>query len=281
MEKSKCFIIMPISTPKESLELYSNDKDHFTHALELLFIPALEKIGIEPIKPIVKGSEVIHGDIIKNIETCEFVLCDMSILNPNVFFELGIRTAVNKPVSLIKDDVTSKVPFDTSIINYHTYNHLLNAWELESEIDKLSIHLNDSFKSPDTENSLWKYFSLSSKAQPIESPSSSDDKIDYLAMQVQGLRKELEASNRNYPTETSNIDLSDDDYIIENNKATLYNQIVELAGKENTKVYSVWGEPGNSMIIYSNKTLSHKMQRELIKMADYFGIKLIFKVRNI
>ncbi|MFZ3167017.1 MAG: hypothetical protein WA130_05335 [Candidatus Methanoperedens sp.] len=87
MEKNltKCFIIMPISTPESWVQKYLGDKDHFNHVLDHLLIPAIKKAGFEPVLPKTKGSELIHGEIIRNIESADFVLCDMSVLNPNVF----------------------------------------------------------------------------------------------------------------------------------------------------------------------------------------------------
>ena len=57
-----CFIIMPITTPNDKLEDYNNDKDHFKHVLDHLFIPAIEKAGFEPKSPITKGSSLIQGE---------------------------------------------------------------------------------------------------------------------------------------------------------------------------------------------------------------------------
>jgi len=123
------------------------DEDHFYHVLDYLLIPSIKKAGFEPILPKTKGSEIIHGEIIRNIELADFVLCDISVLNPNVFFELGIRTSLNKPVCIIKDDLTEKVPFDTSIINNHTYLSALNPWTLDDQIDDLANHIKDSFEN--------------------------------------------------------------------------------------------------------------------------------------
>ena len=55
--------------------------------------------------PTASGSDLIHAKIIKNLETADLVLCDMSALNPNVFFEFGMRTALNKPAL---DDATTR-----------------------------------------------------------------------------------------------------------------------------------------------------------------------------
>ena len=191
---------MPISTPESWLTKYSNDKDHFKHVLEHFLIPSLEKADLKAISPITKGSELIHAEIIANIETADLVLCDISTLNPNVFFELGIRTALNKPVCLIKDDVTSKIPFDTASINHHEYLSALNAWELDKEIDALANHIEESQEKNNNTNSLWKYFSLSSTAHPVEPEKGTDGKIDYLTMQIEALRNELVA-----PTNYSKI----------------------------------------------------------------------------
>ena len=62
------------------------------------------------------------------------VLCDISSLTANVFFELGIRTALNKPVCVVKDELTTRIPFDTGIINHHTYSSSLSAWTLDKDM---------------------------------------------------------------------------------------------------------------------------------------------------
>jgi hypothetical protein len=185
-----CFIVMPITTPADYLPKYQNDEDHFIHVLEHLFVPSIEKAELKPVRPTAAGAEVIHGKIVKDIETSDLVFCDMSTLNANVFFELGIRTAVNKPVCLVRDDVTDKIPFDTSIINHHVYLSGLNAWDLEKEIQKLSEHIKQSLAKSEDPNSLWKYFSLSSSARPLAEDKGLDAKIDYLTMQIEALRKQ-------------------------------------------------------------------------------------------
>lgn len=126
-----CFIIMPVSTPEMMVDDYGRDKDHFRHVLDHLFLPAVRSAGLDPILPTAEGSQLIHPEIVKNLEKADLVLCDMSILNPNVFFELGIRTALNKPVCLVRDNLTELVPFDMSIVNNHTYQSSLVPWVID------------------------------------------------------------------------------------------------------------------------------------------------------
>ncbi|HSR17472.1 MAG TPA: hypothetical protein VLM39_05190 [Ignavibacteriaceae bacterium] len=130
--KPTCFIIMPITVPENYLPLYGNDPDHFIHVMEHLFIPAIEDAGFNPRKPIAMGGDVIQGNIIRNVEQSDLVLCDMSILNANVFFELGMRTSLNKSVCLVKDSFTTNLPFDTHIVNHLEYKSIA-VWDIVTE----------------------------------------------------------------------------------------------------------------------------------------------------
>ncbi|MGA2030527.1 MAG: hypothetical protein ABSG87_10705 [Verrucomicrobiota bacterium] len=208
-----CFIIMPITTPESLVPLYSGDKLHFHHVLEHLFIPALEKNKFNPIRPIAEGSDVIHAEIIKNLEKADLVLCDASCLNPNVFYELGIRTALDKPVCIVKDEVTQKIPFDTTIINHHTYESALQPWTLQKQIDDLATHIKKSVERSGGKNTLWKYFGLSTRAMLPQGSESKDDKLELLALQIEGLIRKMDEGKTvselfEFPRSIANSDLA-------------------------------------------------------------------------
>lgn len=190
--EEKCFIIMPITTPDHLIDKYKDDADHFSHVLDCLFTPALKNAGFEPVSPKSKGSDVIQADIIKQLSNCELVLCDMSILNPNVFFEFGIRTALNKPVALVIDDETKNVPFDTSIINYHKYSSSLDAWSIETEINTLAKHVRNAYKKTEDYNALWKYFGVAQTGVFKPEEASLGEKIDLLMKEVNALKRQPE-----------------------------------------------------------------------------------------
>lgn len=188
-KKKTCFIIMPVSTPKELWDTYFGDKKHFEHVLECLFVQAINNADFEPILPIAQGSDIIPAEIIKNLETSDLVLCDISSLNPNVFFELGIRTALNKPVAFVRDNYTKSIPFDTNTINHFSYSGSLDAWNLKIEIKNLSEHISKCYKRSNSKNSLWGYFGLTSTSQPAEK-GTLEDKVDYLIKEMNSLKKE-------------------------------------------------------------------------------------------
>ena len=175
---------MPITTPALRISDFAGDADHFRYVMDHLFKPAIEKIGYEPISPVSSGADVIHAEIIRNLETCDLVLCDMSELNPNVFFELGIRTAVDRPVALVKDRLTSHVPFDTTLVNHHTYDSSLAPWSLDNEVQRLAEHLQGTLNGSGGRNTLWRYFGLTSRAE-LPAPSSVDEKLDAIVKLLQ------------------------------------------------------------------------------------------------
>ena len=193
---TKCFIAMPISTP-DPWAKQLNDNEHFYHVLEYLFKPALAKGGYDAVSPISTGSELIHAEIIRNLEVCDLVLCDISALNPNVFFELGIRTSLNKPVVMVKDNLTPSIPFDTGSINTYTYDANLQAWSIGAEIAKLAEHISTSEEKSQGSNPLWRYFGLKQLAEPAQIDNPEEAKLDLLIAELSELRRMVSSTLSN------------------------------------------------------------------------------------
>jgi hypothetical protein len=182
---------MPITTPTVYAEQLG-DPEHFIHVLDSLFKPALSKAGYDIVPPISSGSELIQAAIIKNLEECDLVLCDISALNANVFFELGIRTALNRPVVLVRDSSTTTIPFDTGSINTHTYDVGLRAWLIESEIEKLAQHITVTSAKSDGQNPLWRFFGITQVAQPAQIDDPNGAKLDLILAEMSDLKRGAE-----------------------------------------------------------------------------------------
>lgn len=179
-----CFVAMPITTPDAYAEKLG-DPEHFAHVLAHLFTPALQAAGLTVIPPAVSGAQMIHAEIIKNLEQADFVLCDLSDLNPNVFFELGIRTSLNRPVMHLRDDLTSKIPFDITAINTHTYGSSLTPWSLAAEVPRLTAFVNDVIKSGTSGNAMWQYFGLTKRGEPSEAGADpTQAKLDLILREL-------------------------------------------------------------------------------------------------
>lgn len=186
---------MPITTHEDEAARYGGDKEHWKHVMESLFIPAIQAAGYEPVIPAAKGSFLIHGQIIKHLSETDLVLCDLSSHNPNVFFELGVRTSINLPVALVKDEHTS-IPFDTSGINTFQYKSTLHGWDKDDQTDALKSHINDSAESCGGNNPLWNQFGLTITAQePSSGGSPLEAKLDLLMERVE--RNDLRTTGYN------------------------------------------------------------------------------------
>jgi hypothetical protein len=179
-QEKTCFVAMPITTPNAYTEKLG-DSDHFAHVLIHLFTPALEEAGLTAIPPSTVGSELIHAEIIRNLEQADFVLCDLSGLNPNVLFELGVRTSLDRPVILVKDDLTEKAPFDLNAINTLTYDSSMTPWSLASERPRLVRHIQGVINSGNSGNSMWRYFGLTKRGEPSRAGDNPiEAKLDLL-----------------------------------------------------------------------------------------------------
>jgi hypothetical protein len=196
-KKPSCFIAMPISTPEHLVSDYGGDTEHFRHVLDCLFIPAVEAAGMIPISPISKGSEVIHADIIEHLQTADLVLVDMSSLNANAFFEYGIRTSLNKPVCVVRDDRTPNIPFDAALVNAEMYNSKLDAWSVKAEMPKICEHIRAALARSGGQNALWKHFGFRIAAEPTTPPKDDSEKLDLILSQLSVLMGESEKESYN------------------------------------------------------------------------------------
>ncbi len=143
-KKPTCFIIQPLSTPVE--KRYPK-KNHFLTMLNRVSIPAVKAIGFQALGPLESGGFEINRRILDRLLNSNLVLCDISAFNPNVFFELGIRRALNKPFAIIRDEY-SPPPFDVRPFNYLKYDSTAvhDIRKRKTLINDLTEHLLETVK---------------------------------------------------------------------------------------------------------------------------------------
>ncbi|MDH4202303.1 MAG: hypothetical protein OEV87_05370 [Phycisphaerae bacterium] len=107
-EKPLCFVIMPFG--KEG----SDEHEHYTTVYDHIIKRAIADSGFEPLRADeIPDSGPIPEEVKKRLRVANLVLADLSDRNPNVFYELGYRHALSKPLITIADDVSS-IPFNLS-----------------------------------------------------------------------------------------------------------------------------------------------------------------------
>lgn len=189
-ELPECFIIMPISDPD------SYNKGHFKNVYEHIIKPACSLAKYESFRADDnKSTNMIHEVILKRILNAPMAICDLSSLNPNVMFELGIRQAFDMPVVLIQEKGTKHI-FDLAPIKTIEYPKGMVYHEVIEFHSLLSETITSTFeesKQPDNSNSIVKYLALQSAAQlPDITGNENNLAINSLHSEIGSLRKLVE-----------------------------------------------------------------------------------------
>jgi hypothetical protein len=133
-----CFVMMPFTEPDDY------PSEHFKRVYRYIIQPACEQAGYKPVRvDDINTSNHIVIEIIRNIVEAEMAICDLSSQSPNVLYELGVRHAFNKPVTLIKDIRTSRM-FDIQGLRDIEYDESLRADTIEKVIPVIADSLRNN-----------------------------------------------------------------------------------------------------------------------------------------
>jgi len=260
--EKNCFVIMPISTPENMMPEYRDGKDHFLHVLDCLILPSIKKAGFEAIPPKAKGTDLIQAEIVNNLEKSELVLCDISTLNPNVFYEFGTRTSLNKPICVIKDNLTKKVPFDTAVLNYYEYDSAIEPWILEGEIENLSKHINETFKRSNGTNDMWKYFGFKSEAIYASGEFSQESQSQIILNMIENLAAKVDDIYESNMRREPKLDWASEirqKNLDDNKRNSLKNFIKLMRFDDDIRVTDVDIDSIGNVTVYLNKNVPTKL----------------------
>lgn len=110
------FVIMPFA-------------QEFTQAYKDLIKPSIENCGINCIRADEDAQGNIHQQMMQKIFDADVLVADITGLNPNVFYELGVAHAISKKTVVICNGAqVNKIPFDIAPYRILSYN--LNKEEL-------------------------------------------------------------------------------------------------------------------------------------------------------
>lgn len=104
-----CFVIMPFGTKprRDGVEV------DFDQVYEQLLQPAVRKAGLRPIRG---DQELVSGLILKpmfeRLVMCDYAVADLSAMNDNVFYELGVRHGTKPRTTVAVTSDAKRLPFD-------------------------------------------------------------------------------------------------------------------------------------------------------------------------
>lgn len=131
-----CFVMQPFAEP-------------FDGYYKKLLVPAIDKAGMRAVRAdddIFSTGKVVE-QIWRGIEGARVLVAELTSRNPNVFYELGLAHALQKPVVLISS-TQEDVPFDLRHIRVIYYDTTDPFWG-QKLIDKVAENIVSALENPE------------------------------------------------------------------------------------------------------------------------------------
>ncbi len=116
---AKCFVIMPFGKKAD----HEGKPIDFDFVYEHVIKAGVEDVGIECERcDEINDTGSIHLKMFRGIFNADVAVVDITSLNANVFYELGVRHALNKHVTLVIRKAGSPIPFNINGLTVIEYN---------------------------------------------------------------------------------------------------------------------------------------------------------------
>jgi len=138
-EDNKCFVVMPYG-----IKPFRDGSDRtydFDKVYRVIIQRAIRQAGMQPIRADeTKGSRMIHSDMFKDLRDQPVIVADLSLENPNVYYELGIRHVMSNSGTVLMCQKGSDLPFDIQLSRtiFYEYDGKNLDWE---EVERVVIEL--------------------------------------------------------------------------------------------------------------------------------------------
>jgi tetratricopeptide (TPR) repeat protein len=181
-----CFVVMPFGTKP-----VGKHKVNFDHIYDNIFKPAIAAVALPEggkLKPARTDKDFFAGDIgqemFQYLNRSRFVLADITSLNPNVMYEIGVRHAVRQSGTAIFRQGDATLPFDVNHIKAFPYSYRpeKNAAEARKLIRRV---LRESLE----QNALDSPVQIALKAQR-EQPQR--EQVDWLLLEAENAVRQFD-----------------------------------------------------------------------------------------
>lgn len=168
-----CFVVMGfgIKTDYQTGRKLDLDKSY-----QNLIKPAVEAAGLKCIR----ADEIVHAGIIdvpmyEQLLSADIVIADVSTMNPNAFYELGVRHALRPFTTIIVAESELKFPFDVGHSVIRQYKHLgedIGVTEARRFEKELTNAIRQILASPQDDSPVYTFLRLTPPTR-IEEPMQS------------------------------------------------------------------------------------------------------------
>lgn len=171
--RSICFVIMPFGRKPDS----SGREIDFDRVYKDVIEPAIGDVGFDPVRADEEvNAGLIHKAMYERLMLSEYAIADLTIFNPNVYYELGVRHAVRPQTTVLIAADESRLPFDVGHLRTLPYRldekgqpkdataaraalaKRLEDCKQHGETDSPLFKLLEGFKPPEVEHSKTDVF---------------------------------------------------------------------------------------------------------------------------
>lgn len=136
LSEDTCFVMMPFANP---IGVY----------YQSIYEVAIKKAGLTPVRADadIFGTGKIIDQVWRGIKNAKVLVAELTKRNPNVFYELGLAHALNKPVVLVSSN-EEDVPFDLQHIRVIYYDVNDPFWGAKL-IEKVAENILSALENPE------------------------------------------------------------------------------------------------------------------------------------
>lgn len=178
--KKTCFVIIGFGV---KTDFATGRRINLDKTFENIIKPVFDELGILCYRACdLEQSGVIDVEMYKNILKADIVVADISTLNPNAIYELGIRHALKPNTTIVIAENKLTIPFDVNHIFIHQYKHLeedIGVSEAERFKGHLKKQVETFLEQPKTDSPVYTFL------PKLNPPSFSENEIEEIEESIE------------------------------------------------------------------------------------------------
>lgn len=107
----------------------------------------------------IKGAGSIHEDMFRHIWEADVAIVDISTLNANVFYELGMRHTLHKKVTVLIQRKGTTAPFNIQGYRVITYDET-DETGVHAAVDEIAAFVREGLRDEDGDSPVYKHLPL-------------------------------------------------------------------------------------------------------------------------
>lgn len=190
--KPLAFVIMGFGVKTDYI---SRKKLNLNATYHNIIKPAVDLAGFQCVRADeIQGSGLIDKSMYALLLKAELVIADISTLNPNALYELGIRHAARPYSTIIIRSGGTKIPFDIDHTRIFPYKHLgddIGADEAARCVTSLSSLIKSVTAAPQADSPLYEHM------QGLEPLNLANEEYEAIIKSLQGREDSIFALSQN------------------------------------------------------------------------------------